>query len=223
MALEAFGLHSSEELAGRLGISRVRDLERRRLEPLERMGLIVKQEGLWGRPKDFRERDQKALAEPYTTMFRRRERRRTAEGRKVCGVVEIVKDESELERDSGRCEQHEGHRRKFQERRQEALQESVDADQRRRDFLNRWDEEREADGFIGELERIEPPKPEPEEPELSELAIALRDYLERDPKRACEAPSWLANTLWAYELVEGKPTRDQVAVALGELGRKEAA
>ena len=66
MALEAFGTQSSEELAGRLGISRVRNLERRRLEPLERMGLVERHEGLWGRPKDFRDRDQKALAEPYT-------------------------------------------------------------------------------------------------------------------------------------------------------------
>jgi predicted ArsR family transcriptional regulator len=83
VALEAFGFQSSEELAGRLGISRVRDLERRRLEPLERMGLIERHDGLWGRPKDFRKRDERAFAEPYSTVFRRRQRRRTTEGRKV--------------------------------------------------------------------------------------------------------------------------------------------
>jgi Bifunctional DNA primase/polymerase, N-terminal len=227
VALEAWGVQSGEELAGRLGISRVRDLERRQLEPLERMGLIERQEGLWARPEDFRERDEKALGEPYATVFRRRQRRRTAEGRKVCEVVEIVRDESELERDFARREQHVGHRRAFEERCQKALQESVEVDQECRDLLNHWDEEREADGYIGELERLEPPKPEPEKPELSELAIALRNYLERYPDRARETPSWIANTLWAYELVEGKPAQYHVAVALGELSaaqeRKDAA
>jgi hypothetical protein len=228
VALEAFGFQSSEEPAGRLGISRVRDLERRRLEPLRRMGLIDRQEGLWARPKDFRERDQKALAEPYSTVFRRRHRRCTAEGRKVCEVVEIVRDESELKRDSARCEQHAGHRREFRERCQKALQESQEADQECRDLLNHWDEEREADGYIGELERIEPArKPEPEEPELSDLAIAVRDYLERGPARGGETPSWLATTVWCCELVEWKPSQYDVAAALGELAaareRKDAA
>jgi hypothetical protein len=93
--------------------------------------------------------------------------------------------------------------------------------------LNRLDEGREADGYIGELEPITPPKPEPEKPELSDLAIALRDYLEREPDRAREAPSWLATTLWAYELVAWKPSQYHVAAALGELAvaqeRKDAA
>jgi hypothetical protein len=228
VALEAFGVQSREELAGRLGIFRVRDLERRRLEPLERMGLIERQEGLWGRPTDFRERDHRALGERYTTVFRRRERRRTSEGRKVCEVVEIVRDESELERDSARYEQHAGHRREFRERCEKALQESQEADQECRDLLNHWDEEREADGYIGELERIEPArKPEPEEPELSDLAIAVRDYRKRYPERSHETPSWLATTLWCYELVEWKPNQYDVAAALGELAaaqeRKDAA
>jgi predicted ArsR family transcriptional regulator len=225
VALETFGFQSSEELAGRLGISRVRDLERRRLEPLEKMGLVERREGLWGRPKDFRERDQKALAEPYTTVFRRRHRRRTAEGRKVCEVIEIVRDENELERDSARHEQHVGHRRKFQEQRQKALQESVEADQGCRNLLNHWDEEVEADGYIGELERIESPEPEPEEPELSVLAIALRDFLALCPHRGHERPSWLANYAWSEELVGWKPTEDEVVAALKELAhnREEAA
>jgi predicted ArsR family transcriptional regulator len=225
-ALEAFGLQSSERLAGRLGVSRVRDLERRRLEPLERMGLIEGREGLWGRPEDFRERDERALAEPYTTVFRRRERRRTSEGREVCQAIEIVRTESELERDAARRERHSDHRRKFEERRQRALQESLDAERERRDLLNRWDEEREADGYVGELERVDPPKPEPDEG-LSDLAVAIRDYLEREPGRSGETPSWLANTLWAYELVEGRPTQYHVAAALGELAvvreRRDAA
>jgi hypothetical protein len=119
-------------------------------------------------------------------------------------------------RDSARRERHAEHRRRFEESRKQALQESLDADRERRDLLNRWDEEREADGYLGELERIEPPKPEPDEG-LSDLAVALRDYLEREPRRSGETPSWLANTIWAYELVEGKPTQYHVAAALGEL------
>jgi predicted ArsR family transcriptional regulator/DNA-binding transcriptional ArsR family regulator len=227
VALEVFGFQSGEELARRLGISRVRDLERRQLEPLERMGLVERHEGLWGRPKDFRKRDKMALGERYTTVFRRRERRRTAEGRKVCELIEIVRTESELERDWARHEQHTQQRRKFEDRRQKALEESLEADQGCRDLLNRWDEELEADGYIGELEQIDLPKPEPEKPELSDLAITLRDYLERYPKRARETPSWIANTLWAYELVEGKPAQYHVAAALDELSaaqeRKDAA
>jgi hypothetical protein len=64
------------------------------------------------------------------------------------------------------------------------------------------------------VERVEPPEPDEE---LSDLAVALRDYLEREPRRSRETPLWLANTLWAYELVEGKPAQYNVAAALGEL------
>jgi hypothetical protein len=95
----------------------------------------------------------------------------------------------------------------------------------------------EADGFICELEPIEQcaaaslvegpefvEEPQPS-PELSELALAIRAYLDQHPQRAREAPSWLANTLWAYELVVGKPSVYEVVAALGELAhdRKEAA
>jgi hypothetical protein len=217
VVLEAFGPQSSELLAGRLGTSRVRDLERRRLEPLERMGLVERRGGVWGRPEDFRERDDRILAEPYTTVFRRRQRRRTAEGRKVCQVIEMVRMESELERDLARREQHAGHRREFEERREKALREALEADRGYEDLLNRWDEDREADGFIGELERIGPLKPEPEAPELSELAIALRDFLALCPHMGHEQPSWLANYVWSEELVGWKPTKYEVADALGEL------
>ncbi len=44
-------------------------------------------------------------------------------------------------------------------------------------------------------------------PLLTPLAIACREYLERNPSRRNETPSWLAGTLWAYELYPGKPTR----------------
>jgi hypothetical protein len=63
-------------------------------------------------------------------------------------------------------------------------------------------------------------------PELSDLVIAVRDYLERHPELARETPSWLATTLWCCELVEWKPSQYHVAAALGELAaaqeRKDA-
>jgi hypothetical protein len=133
-----------------------------------------------------------------------------------------VRDESELERDFARLKQHAGHRREFEEQRQKALQESVESDQECRALLNRLDEGREADGFIGELKRIEPPKSELDDG-LSELAIAVRDYLEHHPQRTAETPSWIATTLWAYELVEGRPSRDDVAAALRSLRRPRIA
>lgn len=60
--------------------------------------------------------------------------------------------------------------------------------------------------------------PEPTKPVFSPLAAAVRDYLERNPHRADETPSWIANTLWAYKLYPGKPTRHEVSYALEELG-----
>ncbi len=71
--------------------------------------------------------------------------------------------------------------------------------------------------FARELERLEK---EMEEPALSDLAVAVRDHLDRFPRDADESPSWIANTLWAYELYPGKPTRHEVRDAMVELGLK---
>jgi hypothetical protein len=38
-----------------------------------------------------------------------------------------------------------------------------------------------------------------------------------------ESPSWLGVALWAHELVEEKPTREEVAEALEELRERRAA
>jgi hypothetical protein len=85
------------------------------------------------------------------------------------------------------------------------------------------------DGYIEEPQRVEEEVSEEEaiedfdgieiKPLLTPLAVACRDYLERNPSRATETPSWIANTLWAYDLHPGKPTRHEVTVALeqGEL------
>ncbi len=61
-------------------------------------------------------------------------------------------------------------------------------------------------GTVAELERV--PEPEPA------LVDALREYLTLNPREARQKPSWLGNTLWAYERVQGKPTPEAVAAAL---------
>jgi len=59
---------------------------------------------------------------------------------------------------------------------------------------------------------------------LSELAGVLGDFLRRCPRRTGERPSWLATYVWSEEMVGWKPTPDEVAAALVELGRiREAA
>ncbi len=54
---------------------------------------------------------------------------------------------------------------------------------------------------------------------LSPLAEALGAYLYRNPHAATENPSWLSLALWAYDLVEGKPTPSEISAAIEELGR----
>jgi hypothetical protein len=73
-------------------------------------------------------------------------------------------------------------------------------------------EERATSGTVGELERVPEPAPA--------LVAALREYLTLNPRGADEGPSWLANTLWSYERVTGKPTPEAVEVALAELERE---
>ncbi len=68
--------------------------------------------------------------------------------------------------------------------------------------------ERPPDGEIRELERVQASEADPG------LVEALAAYLYRNPRRSDETPSWLAVTLWADELVEGKPTPAAVEVAL---------
>jgi hypothetical protein len=70
-------------------------------------------------------------------------------------------------------------------------------------------EERAPSGTIGELERVPEPAPA--------LVAALREYLTLNPREARQKPSWLGNTLWAYERVQGKPTPEAVAAALSAI------
>jgi hypothetical protein len=58
---------------------------------------------------------------------------------------------------------------------------------------------------------------------LSPLAYALRQALREHAAWRGESPSWLAVALWAHDLVEGKPSREEVAEALEELRERRAA
>jgi hypothetical protein len=62
-----------------------------------------------------------------------------------------------------------------------------------------------------------------EPPGLSPLARALLRALADNREWLGESPSWLAVALWAHELVEGKPTGEEVAAALEELRERRAA
>jgi hypothetical protein len=55
-------------------------------------------------------------------------------------------------------------------------------------------------------------------PELSPLAVAVRAYLERNPRDARQPLGWIGSTLWAYELYPGKPTPEQTRTAIEEIG-----
>lgn len=55
-------------------------------------------------------------------------------------------------------------------------------------------------------------------PQLSPLAAAMRDYLERNPHDARQPAGWLGSTLWTYDLYDGKPTPAESKAAIEELG-----
>jgi hypothetical protein len=79
----------------------------------------------------------------------------------------------------------------------------------RRDRTRIRPEERHPSGTVGELERVPDPAPA--------LVAALAAYLEKNPRDVDEGPVWLADTLWAFSLVEGHPTRGDVESALVEI------
>ena len=59
---------------------------------------------------------------------------------------------------------------------------------------------------------------------LSPVAGALRLALRENPGWRGEYPSWIAVALWAHDYTTRKPTRHEVATALGELrGARRAA
>ena len=52
--------------------------------------------------------------------------------------------------------------------------------------------------------------------------MALGRYLDLNPGRSNESPSWLGIALWAEGYTGGKPDEASVARAVGELDRRQA-
>jgi Domain of unknown function (DUF3854) len=75
-----------------------------------------------------------------------------------------------------------------------------------------------ADGFIRDLRYDDEAEECQQVPEVSPLASAIRDYLERNPADACQPPGWIGSTLWAYDIYPGKPTPAEVRAGIVELG-----
>jgi Bifunctional DNA primase/polymerase, N-terminal/Primase C terminal 1 (PriCT-1) len=73
-----------------------------------------------------------------------------------------------------------------------------------------------ADGYIGELHLVE--EPDQHDPVISSLAEAVRDYLDKNPSDARRSPYWIGTTLWCYDLFDGKPTVEETVAAIEELG-----
>jgi hypothetical protein len=78
-------------------------------------------------------------------------------------------------------------------------------------------------GADGHVEELQPDGPEPsadrgQEAAVSPLAAAIRSYLDWSPHDACQPPGWIGVTLWAFDLVAGKPTPVEVRGAIDELG-----
>ena len=78
-----------------------------------------------------------------------------------------------------------------------------------------------ADGHVEDLRPLEAAEPEPEPDLVSDLAAAVRGYLDRHPHDARQTPYWIGATLWAHGLYDGKPTPAETRSAIGELGGAE--
>ena len=83
-----------------------------------------------------------------------------------------------------------------------------------------WANDRKADGFIEDLQPVDEDVLVPEDETVvstSPLAVAIRDYLDRNPQDACQKPYWLGQTLYVYDWYP-KTTPDEVKAAIEELG-----
>jgi uncharacterized protein DUF3854 len=90
---------------------------------------------------------------------------------------------------------------------------------RRRIKPNRHHANVGADGHVEDLVRAGESKTSKSESiALSQLAVAIRDYLKRNPRDACQPTGWIGSTLWAYGLYPGKPTPQETRSAIDELG-----
>lgn len=140
--LEAHGPMHLEALAELMGWSRPRDLRARYVDPLVDLGLVEERDGLLALPGDHAERVEQIRKAPYRTV-RRRGRRSVdpATGREVRWVEETEYTASEVEREEKDRRDHRDHRKGF---RLHLARQGPEADERCRELLNAWDEERES-------------------------------------------------------------------------------
>jgi hypothetical protein len=195
---EAHGPQDREAASELLGWSRARDLERLHLEPLITLGLLEKRGDLYGVPDDYGERREKVRREDYSTVQPRVRRERSVEGR----FVHVVRESGIVASEAGRTRLDEEKHARERDAYRYWLAHSADSPGVR------------VDGFISELEPVEKCGQLP----LSPLAAAIRDYLDRHPRDACQPAGWIGSTLWTYELFDGKPTPAEARAAIEELG-----
>lgn len=155
--LEANGPTRPEELAEAMGWSRPRDLRLRYVDPLVELGLVEERDGLLGLPEYHAERVEEVRRTAYTTTSRRRRESRDGD-RVVSWVEEVENTSSEAEREQKDLRDHEKQREDYQ---LHLARKSPEADERCREVLNRWDEEREDPEPAGssprELEPVQGP------------------------------------------------------------------
>jgi hypothetical protein len=204
------GWMSVPDLGAALGLKSHRDLRRRALACLE-SSAVVEWEGDnvrlcpdWLAALDRRRTDDQEIADHERDRKRYAEERKNyrdkLEARKLWRVgLDVAEIAAELDIGS------------------EDVRRLLDL---RRGVLEVVPDSVEADGLISELE--------PEGDAITEevdvdILIALETYLDIHPHRRREAPSWLANTLWCNDLVEGRPTPDEVSAALAMLPERRAA
>jgi hypothetical protein len=174
-AYEAFGPQTDAEMARRLGWSRVRDLQRRFLDPLEKLGLIESHGDKRGLVGDFQRAQDEVRNKKYSTIQRRIKRHFShKEGRRISEVVESGTFASEEERDHALRESNKRKRQGFryhleerrrlaklqhEERREAARIEELLREEDKTRVLNAWAEER-GSGWIEEVGPVEVAWPE---------------------------------------------------------------
>lgn len=177
--LEAFGPMRLPELADRMGWGNRRELKRRYVEPLAELGLVEHRGGLISLPEGHAERVEEVRHAPYTTVSRRRREGRDGD-RTIRWVEERENTASEVEREQKDIRAHERQRERF---RLHLVSTGPEADERCRELLNRWDEERETpepDGEISDLERIEPPDPDRTIRDEAEVFDLARSFFSKE-------------------------------------------
>jgi hypothetical protein len=200
-ALECYGPQSADNLADRLGFARVRDMRRRHLTPLLELGLIQQDRDTYAIVGHYTERVEDILNSRYGGGSRRVKRR---DGERVVTVIKDVPPKSEVERSNDDARKYQEDREK---RREIMLKGAIEADQApTEEEMDLQRAQREASA----ASRVEQP--------LSELAQAIKAYLEDNPHDADQPAGWLGTTCWTYDRIQFRPTPQDSRAAVEELG-----